>query len=224
MVRLAQKLSLAPRSGLVKLQFMKTARLLRIASVCVLMGTAVLARDLKTTNGDVYKNITITKQDPTGLQITHDDGVAFIDFRLLGPTEQKEFGYDPAAYVAAWKQKAEAAAKAQQALAAQQAAARARAQQQQQQQAEAQANNTEVPRPPANFTNQTGVEATVDTPGFRYGSYNYQGRSYQNAVPPSQGGAVPYPYANSPYVNPNPYNLPIPYNGPTWGPTILRQR
>ena len=185
------------------------------------MGTAALARDLKTINGDVYKNITITKQDPTGLQITHDDGAAFLDFSVLGAAEQKEFGYDPVAYAAAWKQKAEAAARAQQALAAQRAAAKAKAQQQQ---ADAQANNTEVPRPPANFTNQTGVEASVDTPGFRYGSSYYQGRTYQNAVPPTQGGPVPYPYANSPYVNPNPYNLPNPYNGPTWGPTIIRQR
>jgi len=199
---------------------MKTARLLSIAAVCVLTGTAALARDLKTVTGDVYKNITITKQDPTGLQISHDDGVAFLDFRLLGPAEQKEFGYDPAAYTAAWKQKVEAARAQQQALAAQKAAAAA---------AKANGQPTppqiytqEVPQPPAVFTNQTGLQYSVDTPGFRYGSTDFTGRSFSNTIPPSQGGPVPYAYPNG--ANASPYYVPSPYYGPAWGPTIIRQR
>src|SRR5215217_7616758 len=87
---------------------MNTARLLGLAAVCVLTGSAASARDLKTLNGEIFKNIAVTKQDATGLQINHDDGVIFIDFRNLGPAEQKEFGYDPAAYVAGWKEKIEA--------------------------------------------------------------------------------------------------------------------
>ncbi len=193
---------------------MNTVRLLGIAAVCVLTGSVASARDLKTINGEVFKNITITKQDPTGLQISHDDGVIFIDFHILAAAEQKEFGYDPAAYAAAVKQKIEAEkARREQALAAQQAAA---AKAKGQQPATPPIYHFDVsPQAPYVPTNQTGVESTVDTPGFRYGPYNYTGRSYSNTIPPSQGGPVPYPYANGPY----PY-----YYGPTWGPTIIRQR
>ena len=50
---------------------MNTARLLGIAAVCVLVGSAASARDLKTANGEVYKNITA----PFG-QYAHDTLVA----------------------------------------------------------------------------------------------------------------------------------------------------
>jgi hypothetical protein len=186
---------------------MNIARLLGIAMACVLVGSVASARDLKTLNGEVFKNITITKQDPTGLQISHDDGVIFIDFRNLGPAEQKEFGYDPAAYVAAWKQRVEAD-KARR----EQAAARAKGQGA----TAAAPSSTPVPFPPYTPTNQTGVEFYYDSPGFRWGPYDYTGRGFSNTIPPRQGGAVPYP--NNPY-GPYPY-----YYGPTWGPPIIRQR
>ena len=180
-----------------------------IFTTIILMASAQ-ARDLKTFNGEVFKNITINKIDATGINITHDDGVTFIDFRNLAEAQQKEFGYDPAAYVVGWKLKLEEdKARREQALAAQQARAKALA--------------SAMPTPrdlaPRTYTptNQTSIEVTVDAPGFKYGPYDYTGRGFSNVIPPSQGGyLVPYPYnAYGPY----PY-----YNGPTWGPTIIRRR
>jgi len=194
---------------------MNNARLLGIAAVCVLTGSAALARDLKAVSGEVYKNITVTTQDATGIQISHDDGVAFLDFRNLGAAERKEFGYDPAAYTAAWKQKIAAdKARREQTLAAQQAAAQARAQ------AQAEENSKifhfDVPQPPYVPTNQTGVEYTYDSPGFQFGTYDYTGRGFTTVIPPTLGGPVPLPrYVNGPF----PY-----YYGPTWGPTTIRRR
>jgi hypothetical protein len=201
---------------------MNTARSFGITVLCILTAAAASARDLKLANGEIYKNIDVTQKDATGLQITHDDGIAFVDFIRLGPAEQKEFGYDPAAYAEGWKQKiaADKARREQQALTAQQlAAAHAKAQ------ADAAANNkfpTDVskqspPLAPYTPTNQTGVEYYLETPGFRYGPYDYYGRGFSNVIPPNMGGrVVPYPYnANGPY----PY-----YYGPTVGPTIIRQR
>ncbi len=177
----------------------------------LLLTAGTFARDLKTANGELFKNITVTKKDATGLQITHDDGVIFIDFQNLAAAEQKEFGYDPVAYTAARIEKAEAE-KARRELAAQQAAARGKAQ------ASATQTSTTVPIPrrevpPA----QTTIEFTIDAPGFRYGLYDYYGRGFSNVTPPTQGGtAVPSPYnATGPY----PY-----YYGPTVGPTIIRRR
>jgi hypothetical protein len=187
---------------------MNIIRLGGFLAACALLTAPADARDLKTISGDVFKNITLSKKDATGIQITHDDGVAFIDFKNLSAAEQKEFGYDPATYATGWVQKiaADKQRQQQQALAAQQAAARAKAQ-------AAQAPVQEAWKP----TNQTGLEVTIDSPGFRYGPYQYYGRGFSNTIPPSQGGQlVPYPYnANGPY----PY-----YNGATWGPTIIRQR
>jgi len=194
---------------------MNTARMLGFGVVCALLSATAVGRDLKTFNGEIYKNIAISKIDATGLQISHDDGVAFIDFRNLAETEQKEFGYDPTAYAAGWKQKLEAdKARREQALAAQQAAkARAKAQAAA---TPATSFNDPVPRT-YTPTNQTGIEVTIDAPGFRYGPYDYYGRGFSNTIPPSQGGhLVPYPY-NA--YGPFPY-----YYGPTWGPTIIRRR
>lgn len=173
--------------------------------------TAAIARDLTTVSGEVFKNITVTKIDATGVQISYADGVVFLDFKNLGEAEQKEFGFNPATYATGWLQKLEANKyrRQQQALAAQQAAARARTQAAQQ-----------PVTPPARTwqpTNQTGLEVTLDAPGFRFGPYDYTGRSFSNTIPPSQGGTlVPIPY-NA--YGPFPY-----YNGATWGPTIIRVR
>jgi hypothetical protein len=176
-----------------------------------LLSVAAFGRDLKTVGGTVFKNITINKKDATGLEISHDDGVIFLDFRNLAEAERKEFGYDPTTYVAGLKQKAEAEQRRrEQALAAQQArAARARAQ-------ALEGRSSDAPLPPYVPTNQTGVEYTIDSPGFRFGPYDYYGRGFSNAIPPRQGG--PVPYVVSPYA-PYPY-----YYGPTWGPTIIRRR
>lgn len=193
---------------------MNPARSLRFAALVAILGSTASARDLKTVSGEVFKEITVTKKDATGLQITHQDGATFIDFRNLAAAEQKEFGYDPVAYAEGWKQKiaAENQRRAQ-ALAARQAAtARAKAQ-------AAAATPTPQDLSPRTYTptNQTGLEVYLEAPGFRYGPYDYDGRGFSNTIPPRQGGnLVPYPNnANGPY----PY-----YDGATWGPTIIRRR
>jgi hypothetical protein len=192
---------------------MNPTRLAVFCTALTFFSAAADARDLKTFNGEVYKNITVTKKDATGLQISHDDGVVFLDFRNLGEAEQKEFGYDPTAYAAGWKQKIEDDKARREQAAKQAAAARAKAL----------ASATPAPTfgdltsrldPP---TSQTTIEFTVEAPGFRYGPYDYYGRGFSNVIPPSQGGyLVPYPY--NPY-GPYPY-----YYGPTVGPTIIRKR
>lgn len=193
---------------------MNTARLLGVAAVCVLAGSSAWARDLKTVSGEVFKNITITKQDATGLEISHADGVIFIDFRNLGPAEQKEFGYDPAAYTAAWKKKvADDRARREQTAAAQ-AAAKARAQ-------AAAAAATPAPITgygynPAPVSNQTSIEYYYDAPGVRWGPYDYYGRSLTPTVPQTYYGNGVVPVV--------PYNPYGPFNGATWGPTIIRKR
>jgi len=189
---------------------MKTIRLLGCMAIAALLVSFAAARDLKTFNGEVYKNITVTKKDATGLQISHDDGVAFLDFRNLAEAEQKEFGYDPAAYAAGWKAKLEAdKVRREQALAAAQVRAKALA-------AATPTPRDLAPRVAAPQA-QTMIEFTVDAPGFTYGPYDYYGRGFSNIIPPRQGGyGVPYPYNPS---SPYPY-----YNGATWGPTIIRRR
>jgi hypothetical protein len=195
---------------------MNTARLLSVAAVCVLAGSSAWARDLKTVNGEVFKNITVTKQDATGLEITHDDGVIFVDFRNLGPAEQKEFGYNPTAYAAAWKKKiADDKARREQTAAAR-AAAKSRAQ-------AAAAAATPAPvtgysyNPPT-VSNQTTIESYYDAPGLRWGPYDY-GRPFAPTVPQSYGGNGVIPII--PY---NPYGPYPNYNGAVWGPTIIRRR
>ncbi len=179
--------------------------------MALFLATSGHARDLKTFNGEVFKNITINKVDATGINITHDDGVTFIDFRNLAEAEQKEFGYDPAAYAVAWKLKLdEDKVRREQALAAQQARAKALA--------------AATPAPTRDFAprtvapnNQTTIEVTVDSPGFQYGFSDYTGRGFSNVIPPTRGGTV-VPYPTNAY-GPYPY-----YNGATWGPTIIRRR
>ena len=65
----------------------------------LLLGGSAGARDIKTISGDVYKNIDIKSRDATGIQIMHDDGVVFLDFKNLSEADQKEFGYN----VEAWR-------------------------------------------------------------------------------------------------------------------------
>lgn len=181
-----------------------------------LLSAAAIGRDLKTVGETVFKNITITKKDATGLEITHDDGVIFLDFRNLAEAERTEFGYEPTAYLAGLKQKAAIEQRRrEQALAAHHAKVE-RAKAQAADERAWKTHSMDAPLPPYVPTNQTGLEYTVDSPGFRYGPYDYYGRGFSNAIPPNLGG--PVPYVVSPYA-PYPY-----YYGPTWGPTIIRRR
>src|SRR4051794_11764112 len=103
--------------------------LLPLLVAALFLGGSAGARDIKTIDGDVYKNIEIRSRDATGIQILHSDGVAFLDFKNLSADDQKFFGYDAALYADGWKQKFEEEKKRREAaeLAAQQAIARARA-------------------------------------------------------------------------------------------------
>ena len=171
----------------------------------LLLGGSAGARDLKTINGDVFKNIEVRVRDATGIQILHDDGVVFLDFKSLSEADQKEFGYDPAKYADGWKQKYEAERKRREAaeFAAQQARARAQAQ-------AAQGQSTPETYQP---TNQTGVQVTVDSPGFIYGGYPVGGFVVPGVTTVAPGGrgrnVLPYPYG---------------YNGATVGPLEIRRR
>jgi len=174
----------------------------------LLLGGSVGARDLKTMSGDVYKNIEVRSRDATGIQIMHDDGVVFLDFKNLSEADQKDFGYNADLYADGWKQKfeAEKRRREQAELAAQQANARANALASQ---AQANASTPENYRP----TNQTGLEVTVDSPGFTYGGYpvgGYVVPGFTTVIPGGRGrNVVPYPYG---------------YNGATWGPVEIRRR
>ena len=173
-----------------------------LLAATLLLGNTGLARDLKTVSGDLFKNITLRSKDPTGIQIIHDDGVAFLDFKNLSEADQKEFGFDLGTYADAWKQKFEAEKKRreQAELATQQANARV----------QAQAGQTSTPQT-YQPTNQTGLQVTVDGPGFIYGGFPIGG--FSNGIPYGRRGNFgPYPYV--------PYNG---YNGATWGPTEIRR-
>src|SRR5262249_36592161 len=91
---LANVLSLSP---------MKRALVCLFAAA--LLGGSAGARDLKTISGEVYKNVEVRTKDPTGIQIMHDEGVVFLDFKNLSAADQKEFGYNPETYAEGWKQK-----------------------------------------------------------------------------------------------------------------------
>jgi len=177
----------------------------------LLLGGNVGARDLKTVSGDVYKNIEVRSKDATGIQIMHDDGVVFLDFKNLSEADQKDLGYDPALYADGWKQKFEAEKKRreQAELAAQQANARAKALAAQVQGVQPLPSTEETYRP----TNQTGLEVTVDSPGFNYGGYPVGGY----IVP---GFTTIIPGVGHPNIFPYPYG----YNGATWGPVEIRRR
>ena len=56
-----------------------------------------------------------------------------------------------------------------------------------------------------------GVEVYVDSPGFKYGPYQIDGRGFSNTIPPSVGGRI------VPRVYP-------PWDGTYWGPTEIRRR
>ena len=188
---------------------MKRAFLFLLGATLLLGGYAE-ARDLKTLSGDVFKNVEVRTKDATGIQILHDEGVTFLDFKNLSEADQKDFGYDPALYADGWKQKFEAEKKRreQAEYAAQQANARAKALAAQAQ-TQATASTQETWQP----TNQTGPEVTVDSPGFNYGGYpvgGYVVPGFTTVIPYGRGRhGMPYPYG---------------YNGATWGPVEIRRR
>jgi hypothetical protein len=81
---------------------------MRLSRIWVLIVASALAsstwaRDITTTTGDVYHNAVVTKVQPDGVRIVHDDGAGFLNFQILTEQDRKEFGFDPVAYAAAEK-------------------------------------------------------------------------------------------------------------------------
>ena len=52
-----------------------------------------IARDITTLTGQTYRAVTVTRVEATGIGISHDDGVTFLDFSLLPSEIRREFGY-----------------------------------------------------------------------------------------------------------------------------------
>jgi hypothetical protein len=177
---------------------MKRALLCLFLAAMALGGNA-LARDIKTVSGDVFKNITVQWKDATGIQVMHNDGVAFLDFKNLSEADQKEFGYNAATYADGWKQKFEAEKKRREAaeLAAQQARARADA-------LAAQAADGSSQGPTTQGT-QTGIDVGIDSPNINFGGWVIPGFVLPGVVP------------NGPIRN------GVPYNGTYWGPVEIRR-
>jgi hypothetical protein len=139
-----------------------------LLAATLLLGGSGLARDLTTNNGDVFKNISVSSKDPTGIRIVHDDGVAFLDFKNLSEADQKDFGFDPAAYADAGKQKFETAKlrREQAELATLQAIASVHAQ-------IAQSNALANALAQRSFqrANQVAFQVTIESPDYIYGGY-----------------------------------------------------
>jgi len=135
-----------------------------LLAATLMLGNSGLARDLTTNTGDVFKNISVRSKDPTGIRITYEDGVAFLDFKEMSEADQKEFGFDPAAYSDAGKQRFEAAKlrREQAELATLQAIASAQAQ-------IAQSNASA--RQTFQRTNPPALQVTIENPDFIYGGY-----------------------------------------------------
>jgi uncharacterized membrane protein YgcG len=151
------------------------------------LASSAWARDLTTTTGEVYHNAVVTKVQPDGIRIVHDDGAGFLDFQILKESDRKEFGFDPIAYSVAEKDEANFEKRmrdlrfqaAQIALAAKKKAAEA---------AVAYAD-----QPPPFTPWPTTMDVGVQTPDFPYS--NYYG-----------GSGWGWPYVPSTY-----------FSAPTWG-------
>jgi hypothetical protein len=71
------------------------------------LASGAWARDITTTTGDVFHNAVVTKVQPDGIRIVHDDGVGFVNFQILAEQDRKEFGFNLVAYAAAEKDEAD---------------------------------------------------------------------------------------------------------------------
>lgn len=58
------------------------------------IGDRVSPSDL--VDGVIHEGATLSRVDPDGITITHDEGIAKIPFEKLTPEAQAKFGYDPA--------------------------------------------------------------------------------------------------------------------------------
>jgi hypothetical protein len=152
---------------------MKLSRLWMLAVASALVSSAG-ARDITTTTGDIYHNAVVTKVQPDGIRIVHDDGAGFVDFQILTEQERKEFGFNPTAYAVAEKEEADFAKRLRDLhlLAAQQALLRAK---QAAEAALAYAAQAPPPRWP------TTIDVGLQTPDFSYD--NFGGSGWNSYVP-----------------------------------------
>ncbi len=169
---------------------------MKLSSVSMLVAaflaaSSAWARDISTTTGQVYHNAVVTKTQPDGIRIEHDDGVGFIDFQTLSEADRNEFGYDPANYAAAQKDQASNDKRRQEYtwMAARQAlylAGKA---------AEAAIAagyptpyDIPTPVPPPQNPSGTTIEASLQTPDFSYDSFG-------------SSGWLTWPYVPSTYIS-----------------------
>lgn len=67
--------------------------MLRFLCLAVLFPVAMLAADLQQVDGTVYRKVRVMQVDPDGLVISHEKGVAKVDFTKLPPDLQQRYGY-----------------------------------------------------------------------------------------------------------------------------------
>lgn len=60
----------------------------------VLFPAAVLAEDLQQIDGTVYRKVRVTLVEPDGLTVSHEKGVAKVDFSKLSPEVRERYGYN----------------------------------------------------------------------------------------------------------------------------------
>jgi hypothetical protein len=61
----------------------------------LLLCASVFAEDIKTSDGQVLKDATITKNDAIGVTISHSDGITRVPYANLPEELRKKFNYDP---------------------------------------------------------------------------------------------------------------------------------
>jgi len=67
--------------------------MLRFFWLAVLFPVAALAADLQQVDGTVYRKVRVMQVDPDGLVISHEKGVAKVDFTKLPPDLQQRYSY-----------------------------------------------------------------------------------------------------------------------------------
>ena len=67
--------------------------MLRFFCLAVLFPVAALAADLQQVDGTVYRKVRVMQVDPDGLVISHEKGVAKVDFTKLPPDLQQRYSY-----------------------------------------------------------------------------------------------------------------------------------
>jgi hypothetical protein len=84
-----------------------------VAILAALSVSLLLADDFKTANGNEYKNVTVTKQEPDGITVMNKKTGVFVKlyFTELPKEVQQRFNYDPKKAAAYLRQKAKATQK-----------------------------------------------------------------------------------------------------------------